>query len=855
MPLASGGSSLTTRVVCPFNPMLSVVITTLLVLLASSSAPTPALDAADAPPARGELLQFTAAGHVLGFQRDGMYVASADHMLKVTFANARGVEPVADLTGFGKPVRSDAAQPLTRVTYPNVWDGIDVRYEAVSGGVVKSTYIVAPGADVAQIRLRYNVPVTVESNGSLRLAFETGEMQESAPVAWQEIAGARVPIQVAFQTSEVSETSEVYVGFALGEYNRAYPLVIDPTLLWHTFLGSGALDAGNGITVDGSGNIYVVGESYGSWGMPVNAWAGSGDAFVAKLNGNGVRQWHTFLGGSNVDHSYGVAVDGNGNVYVAGYSKDTWGKPVNAHAGGWADAFVAKLNSNGARQWHTFMGSGSNCQDEAKGIGIDGSGNIYVVGFSGATWGSPVNAHAGNDDAFVAKFDNSSGVWQWNTFLGSVSNDWGTGIAVDGSGNVYVVGTSYYDWGAALNAFAGGYDAFAAKLNSSGVRQWNTFLGSARRDDGTGIAVDRSENVYVIGRSEATWGTPVNAHAGGLWGVTDAFAAKLNGSGARQWHTFLGSTESDDGTGIAVDGRGNVYIVGSSDATWGTPTPVSTFLPPDAFVARLNGSDGVRQWHTFLGSGSPDQGKGIAAGGSGNVYVVGHSGYWGTPIYPAQGEDVFVAKLAVGGVDIGFRPNPNGYQFPNYGGFNPSDFTMADMRRMFGDSAVCVMVSSRCQPKPSAIMWNVWVNRYMIGGHCDGFTETSLRFFKGIDNPSTFQSGANTTHDLQLNNVRRHIAYYWALGVPDPVSQARVQALQKTPGQVLDQLLSAMSGSVDDPTTLIFYEKSDWHTGHSVTPHAIQDQGGGTRVANTFDHSPKFAIMCLRIDEATASNM
>jgi hypothetical protein len=421
-------------------------------------------------------------------------------------------------------VRSNAAQPLTRVTYPNVWDGIDVRYEAVSGGIVKSTYVVAPGADVARIRLRYNVPVAIEPDGSLRLAFETGEMRESTPVAWQEIAGARVPVMVAFQTSEVLETSEVNVGFAVGEYNRAFPLVIDPTLAWNTFLGSGSDDYGYGIVVDGSGNVYVVGTSSAAWGIPVNAYAGGDDAFVTKLNSSGVRQWHTFLGSGSWDIGKGIAVDGSGNVYVVGTSHATWGVPVNAFAGGPVDAFTAKLNSNGALQWNTFLGSQD--WDTGSGVTVDGSGNIYVLGSSGATWGIPVSAHAGGyGDAFAAKLNNS-GVRQWNTFLGSGSDDYGNSIAVDGSRNVYVVGISGATWGTPVNAFAGGkYDAFAAKLNSSGALQWHTFLGSVSEDWGYGISVDGGGSVYIVGDSDATWGTPVNPHAGGV----DAFVAKLAG--------------------------------------------------------------------------------------------------------------------------------------------------------------------------------------------------------------------------------------------------------------------------------------------------------------------------------------
>lgn len=158
------------------------------------------------------------------------------------------------------------------------------------------------------------------------------------------------------------------------------------------------------------------------------------------------------------------------------------------------------------------------------------------------------------------------------------------------------------------------------------------------------------------------------------------------------------------------------------------------------------------------------------------------------------------------------------------------------MRRMFGDAAVCRMVGSVCFVKPAALKWNARVNWYMNGGHCDGFTTTSLRFFKGLDNPADFQGGASTTHDLQLGNARRHIAYYWVLQVPNPVAAARSQALQKTPSQVLDQLHSAMSDGATDPTTLIVYNTAGT-AGHSITPYATEDWGGGVYWVRVYDNN------------------
>ena len=177
-------------------------------------------------------------------------------------------------------------------------------------------------------------------------------------------------------------------------------------------------------------------------------------------------------------------------------------------------------------------------------------------------------------------------------------------IAVDGSGNVYVSGDSPATWGSPVRAYTSDYDAFAAKLNSSGALTWNTFLGGSGDDGGCAIAVDGSGNVYVGGYSNATWGSPVRAFTpNGL--NNDAFAAKLNSSGALTWNTFLGGSGGDSGRAIAVDGSGNVYVSGSSDATWGSPVRAFTAGDNDAFAAKLN-SSGALNWNTFLGGSGND---------------------------------------------------------------------------------------------------------------------------------------------------------------------------------------------------------------------------------------------------------
>jgi YVTN family beta-propeller protein len=187
--------------------------------------------------------------------------------------------------------------------------------------------------------------------------------------------------------------------------------------------------------------------------------------------------------------------------------------------------------------------------------------------------------------------------------------------------------------------------------------------------------------------------------------------------------------------------------------------------------------------------------------------------------------------------DLGFRPNPDGYSFSNYGGVNAADLTTEDMRTMFGDAAVCQTVGATCTVKPAASKWNTWVNDQMSSGHCDGFTTTSLRFYAGLDNPATYQTGAQHAYDLQLSNIRRRIAYFWVLQVPAPVATARTQALQKTPTDVLTQLRTAMSGGVaSNATTLIVYN-AQRTSGHSIAPYAIEDRGGGVSWVKVYDNN------------------
>ncbi|WKZ39486.1 MAG: SBBP repeat-containing protein [Anaerolineales bacterium] len=180
----------------------------------------------------------------------------------------------------------------------------------------------------------------------------------------------------------------------------------NPVLIWNTFLVTGNYSSGDGsaIATDGNGAIFVTGQSSGTWGVPIQNYSGNGDAFVAKIDASGILQWNTFIGGSEYDSGNSIVTDVNGNIYILGSSNSTWGSPILTYKGN-SDIYIAKLNSDGVLQWNTFLGS-SGGVDKGSDVVLDENGNIYVTGYSTATWGSPIRAYFGSgQDGFAAKLN------------------------------------------------------------------------------------------------------------------------------------------------------------------------------------------------------------------------------------------------------------------------------------------------------------------------------------------------------------------------------------------------------------------------------------------------------------------
>src|SRR6266568_1209376 len=164
-----------------------------------------------------DTIQFTSGGHVLGFAAGGVYVASGSHALRIEFVNSHSISPVS-APAPGKASSNEKATPLSQVTYPNLWNGVTLTYDAPRGAIARSTYRLDPYANADNIRLRYNTPIAVQGDGALRISFQTGTINESAPQAWQERGGKRVPVQIAFARSGKNEIS-----LTTGQYDRREP--------------------------------------------------------------------------------------------------------------------------------------------------------------------------------------------------------------------------------------------------------------------------------------------------------------------------------------------------------------------------------------------------------------------------------------------------------------------------------------------------------------------------------------------------------------------------------------------------------------------------------------------------------
>lgn len=474
----------------------------------------------------------------------------------------------------------------TDVTYKDIYNGIDLKWYEREGNL-EYDFIVSPNADASKIKLQINgaQKLRVNEKGELEIMTPFGKITEKAPVAYQE--GKLIKAKWQLKNNELQ--------FNIASYDHSKKLTIDPMVrLWGTYYGGNVSDRIRDVTTDASNNSYVVGytssttagtiiATTGAFQTSHGGGGGAWDAFIAKFNPSGVRQWATFYGGVGDDYAMANAIDGvaTPNLYVTGYSSS--------------------------------------------------SGTVIT------TAGAFKTTNSGGFDAFLLKFNSSTGARIWSTFYGNTNNDYGNDCAVDGANNVIAVGTTSNAPTSTLIATAGSHqsasggntDGFIVKFNSSGVRQWGSYYGGTTNDFVYGCDVNKTTNeIAFVGYAS---GSPTGIVTAGAYQSTgNAFIVKFNQSGVRQWGTYYAGS-SDEIFSCAINTTGDVYAVGNDNSSssglgsTGSHQPTYGGGASDAYLVKISSNGATRLWGTYYGGSSADEAMACSLDNSGNVYMTGYT--------------------------------------------------------------------------------------------------------------------------------------------------------------------------------------------------------------------------------------
>ena len=607
--------------------------------------------------------------------------------LRMTFAGSGAAELVAEdrLAGvhnyfLGKdPTRWRTDVPrYAGVQYRGLYPGVDVRAYGKDGHF-EYDLVLAPGADLSQVVARVEGAngLHLDSDGALVIDTSVGPLRQGRPPAYVVDGGVRRDVACGYELR-----GDDRFGFTAPHWDGASRLVLDPGLVWSTFLGGTGYERVNALALDAGGVATVAGET-NSPTFPTTAGAfatsfggGNYDAFVARLSPSGkTLVYATFLGGTDDEFGAALALDANGAPTIAGWtgSSDfptTAGSFDTRYNGGGYDAIVVRLSpSGGGLAFGTYLGGEG--LDLATAMAVDASGRTTVAGVTRSS-GFPTTPGAfdttfngGPFDTFVARLSPTGNSLIYSTLLGASRTDYAYALALDPSGAVFVAGTTDSRGfpttaGALSQTHNGGYyDAFVTKLAPSGASVvYSTLIGGSIDDEVRAIAVDPSGAATVAGGTNS-WDFPTTPGAFQTTNsfFSDAFVARLDPSGGNLlYSTFLGGGGFDNlATAVAIDTDGTTTVVGNTTSADFPTTPGAfdtTFnstgaFYSDVFVSRLSMSGSSLLYSTFLGGSSSDWGFAVALDPSGAATLAGAS--W-SPDFPTT-PGAFNASLNAAYVD------------------------------------------------------------------------------------------------------------------------------------------------------------------------------------------------------------
>jgi hypothetical protein len=587
-----------------------------------------------------------------------------------------GSDPAASLEGDGRLAAGvqyfrgsrdqwRTAPQFTRVRQRGVYPGIDVVYYG-NGNQLEYDFVLAPQADPGRIRLNFRGAGLLSLTPAGDLAIEAGSASflQKRPYIYQEVDGSRREIKGRYRLLASNA-----VGLELDPYDRSRALTIDPVLSYASLIGGGGSDGVTAVRVAPNGRVYVAGyiqnnDLQGNDASFAASGKGGSDGFLAILDprksGADSLLYFTYLGGSGNDRVNAIALDGIGNVYLAGstasFDFPLAGNGVQQGMGGTdaADAFVTKLNPSLAGSegllYSTFIGG--TLVDEANAVAVDARGMIYVAGTTRSdNFPLTPSAYAGvlygAQDAFLVKINpDSSSPLLYSTYFGAEKTDWGNALAVTPSGIVYLAGTttgSELPQAGAMYRFesAGANDIFLTRwnLDRSNVASldYSTYIGGSGVDEVRAIALDSAGRVLLTGYTLSNdFPTTGNAYRRNNMGNGDVFVVRFDVDAQRaqalNYSTYFGGSGGDVAYGI---------VPGEGQTVWLTGYTLSPNLPVTAaalqsapaggvevFLANLDLSKSGGEslaYSSYLGDVGVNVGYAIAAGADGSVYIGGQS--------------------------------------------------------------------------------------------------------------------------------------------------------------------------------------------------------------------------------------